>query len=102
MRTVKRAPALLKAYDGQADDRIAEAVSISGRAVVRAPIGAQIGRLECYDYEHRRNGTRNLFVFCEPKGGWRHIAVTERRAAVGITWGELGIFVSSLEWVRLH
>ena len=29
-----------------------------------------------------RNGTRNLFVFCEPKGGWRHIEVTERRTAL--------------------
>ena len=28
------------------------------------------------------NGTRNLFVFCEPKGGWRHVEVTQRRTAV--------------------
>ena len=26
--------------------------------------------------------TRNLFVFCEPKGGYRHIEVTQRRTAV--------------------
>ena len=31
---------------------------------------------------YKRNGTRNLFVFCEPKGGWRHIEVTERRTAL--------------------
>ena len=48
----------------------------------RAPTGAQAGRLERYDYEYKRNGTRNLFVFCEPKGGWRHVEVTERRTAV--------------------
>ena len=48
----------------------------------RAPIDAQTGRLERYDYEYKRNGTRNLFVFCEPKGGWRHVEVTERRTAV--------------------
>ena len=38
-------------------------------AHTRAPIEAEPGRLERIDYEYRRNGTRNLFVFCEPKGG---------------------------------
>ena len=37
------------------------------------------GRPERYDTEYRRNGTRNLFLFCEPLAGWRHIEVTERR-----------------------
>ena len=27
-------------------------------------------------------GTRNLFMFCEPKAGQRHVEVTERRTAV--------------------
>ena len=27
----------------------------------------------------KRNGTRNLFMCCEPLAGWRHVAVTERR-----------------------
>ena len=48
-------------------------------ADVRPPIGARPGRVERYDYEYKRNGTRNLFMFCEPKGGWRHVEVTERR-----------------------
>ena len=48
----------------------------------REPIGAQSSRLERYDYSCKRNGTRNLFVFCEPKGGWRHLEVTERHTAV--------------------
>ena len=34
------------------------------------------------DYEYRREGTRNLFMACEPLAGWRHVAVTERRTAV--------------------
>ena len=34
------------------------------------------------DTEYQRNGTRNLFMICEPKGGWRHVEVTERRTAV--------------------
>ena len=48
----------------------------------RPHIGAKPGRVERYDYEYKRNGTRNLFIFCEPKGGWRHVEVTERRTAV--------------------
>ena len=38
---------------------------------VRLPIKAKPGRVERYDTEYQRNGTRNLFMFCEPKGGWR-------------------------------
>ncbi len=49
---------------------------------VRPPIAAAPGRAERYDTEYQRNGTRNLFMFCEPKGGWRHVEVTERRTAV--------------------
>jgi hypothetical protein len=29
-------------------------------------------------YEYRRGGTRNLFLFCEPRAGWRHIAIIQR------------------------
>ena len=35
----------------------------------RPAIGAKPGRVERYDYEYKRNGTRNLFMFCEPKAG---------------------------------
>ena len=49
---------------------------------VRPTIEARPGRVERYDTEYKRNGTRNLFMFCEPKGGWRHVEVTERRTAV--------------------
>jgi hypothetical protein len=28
---------------------------------------------------YQRNGTRNLFIFCEPQAGWRHIAITAQR-----------------------
>ena len=31
------------------------------------------------DYEYRREGTRNLFMACEPLAGWRQVAVTQRR-----------------------
>lgn len=45
----------------------------------RLPLPARPGQPECYDYEYKRNGVRNLFMFCEPQRGWRHIDVTERR-----------------------
>ena len=45
----------------------------------RLPLPAQTGQRERYDYEYKRNGTRNLFVCCEPQAGWRHIEVTRRR-----------------------
>ena len=48
----------------------------------RPGIGAPPGRVERYDYEYERNGTRNLFVFCEPKAGYRHVEVTKRRTGV--------------------
>jgi DDE superfamily endonuclease len=45
----------------------------------RTPIAAEPGRPERYDYEYERNGTCNLFVFCQPLTGWRHVEVTERK-----------------------
>ena len=45
----------------------------------REPIPARSGRRERFDYECQRNGTRNLFMTCEPLAGWRHVAVTGRR-----------------------
>ena len=49
---------------------------------VRPPIEAAPGRVARYDTEYQRNGTRNLFMICEPRGGWRPVEVTERRTAV--------------------
>ncbi len=48
-------------------------------AETQVSLPAKPGRPERYDYEYRRNGTRNLFMFFEPQQGWRHVAVTERR-----------------------
>lgn len=48
---------------------------------VRAPIPAQPGQPRRYDYEYRRNGTLNLFVFLDAHRPWRHVKVTERRTA---------------------
>jgi transposase len=48
---------------------------------VRQPIPAEPGQLERYDYEYRRNGTINLFVFLDINRPWRKVKVTERRTA---------------------
>lgn len=45
----------------------------------RLPLPMKPGQVLRYDYEYKRNGTRNLFLFFEPLVGWRHIDVTERR-----------------------
>ena len=45
----------------------------------RPPMPAQPGLPRRQDYEYRREGTRNLFLACEPLAGWRHVAVTQRR-----------------------
>jgi len=50
------------------------------------PLPATPGCPERYDYEYKRNGTRNLFVFCEPQRGYRHIEVTERRTIQDFAW----------------
>lgn len=47
----------------------------------RLSIPAKPGQIERYDYEYRRNGTANLFVFLDVNRSWRKVKVTERRAA---------------------
>ena len=44
----------------------------------RQPIPAAPGQLERYDYEYRRNGTVNLFVFLDAHRPWRRVKVTDQ------------------------
>ena len=46
---------------------------------VRQPQAPQPGQPRRYDYQYQRNGTCNLFMFFEPRTGWRHVEVTNRR-----------------------
>ena len=48
----------------------------------RQPIRAVPGRPERYDYEYKRNGTVNLFVFVDAHRSWRKVKVTDRRTAI--------------------
>lgn len=45
----------------------------------RPPIPVCPGHPRREDHEYRRNHTRNLFLFAEPKAGQRHVLVTRRR-----------------------
>ena len=53
---------------------------------VAIPMPAAPGRPARIDYEYERKGTCNLFMMCEPLGGWRHVKVTERRTR--LDWAE--------------
>jgi hypothetical protein len=48
---------------------------------VRQPLPGRPGQPARYDYDYRREGTCNLFMFFEPLQGWRHTKVTDRRTA---------------------
>jgi hypothetical protein len=52
----------------------------------RQPIPAMAGQVERYDYEYRRAGTANLFMFFAPLQNWRHVKVTEHRTKVDWAW----------------
>jgi len=47
----------------------------------RQPVPMRGGTVARFDYEYECNGTRNLFMFCEPKRGWRHVEVTGQRTS---------------------
>jgi hypothetical protein len=48
-------------------------------AETRRPLPAKRGQPERYDYEYRRNGTRNPFFLFQPLAGWRHVWITQQR-----------------------
>ena len=45
----------------------------------RLPLPMQNGKPQRFDFEYRREGTCNLFMFLQPLAGWRHVKVTQRR-----------------------
>ena len=48
----------------------------------RVPVPAAAGQPARYDYEYVRNGTANVFLFCEPLAGKRQVRITARRTKV--------------------
>ena len=60
-------------------------------AETRQPLPAGPGCSQRYDYEYRRNGTANLFLFFNPDEGWRHVALTQRRTMMD--------FAQQMKWL---
>jgi hypothetical protein len=76
---------VLELYD-HAADRYCPVVCFDERPIqligeVRQPIPPAPGQRRRVDYQYRREGTANLFIFFCPRQGWRHVQVTERRTA---------------------
>ena len=66
-------------YDPQRPVVCFDETSTQLLAETRAPMPPRPGHPLRQDYEYRREGTRNLFLTCEPLAGWRQVAVTQRR-----------------------
>lgn len=48
-------------------------------AETRVPVAPKPGQVGRVDYEYKRNGTANLFVFLDAQEPWRHVKVTDHR-----------------------
>ncbi len=48
----------------------------------REPLPMEPGKPQRQDYEYKREGTCNIFMFFQPLAGWRRVKVTERRTKV--------------------
>lgn len=66
-------------YDSAAPVVCMDETSVQLLKETRLSIVAAPGRAKRIDYEYERNGTANIFMFCEPLAGWRQTQVTERR-----------------------
>lgn len=60
-------------------------------AETRQPLPMSAGAVERFDYEYARKGVRNLFMFCEPQRGWRHVEVTQQRTMLD--------FAEQMKWL---
>jgi len=49
---------------------------------VRQPLAMRPGDPQRIDSEYKRQGTCNLFMFCQPLVGWREVRVTDRRTKI--------------------
>ena len=68
-----------KPYDSRRPLVCFDEKSMQLLAHITDPLLLKSGQAARQDYEYKRNGTRNLFVFVEPKAGTRHVLVTNRR-----------------------
>jgi len=61
------------------DEQSSQLISEVGVVIPAAP-----DQPERHDYEYKREGTCNLFMFVCPARGWRHVKVTERRTILDV------------------
>jgi hypothetical protein len=66
----------------------------------RTPLSPKPGSPQRYDYEYERRGPANLFVVFEPKKGWRHIDVTQRRTARDFAFSDAKVARRALSGCR--
>ena len=66
-------------YDGQRPQVCFDESPVQLISETRQPMPARPGQPIRYDYEYRREGTANLFLFVQPWRGWRHVNVTAHR-----------------------
>jgi hypothetical protein len=52
----------------------------------KLPLPMRNGKPGRYDYEYRREGTCNLFMFLQPLAGWRHIKISDQRTKQDFAW----------------
>ena len=79
-------------YDPQRPVVCFDETSTQLLADTREPLPAKPGRPRREDYEYQRAGTRNLFLTCEPRRGWRHVAITRQRT--------MQDFAHQMRWMR--
>jgi hypothetical protein len=68
-----------KPYDPRRPMVCFDEKSIQLLAHITTPLVLRPGQSLRQDYEYKRNGTRNLFLFVEPKAGTRQVLITNRR-----------------------
>jgi transposase len=66
-------------YDPQCPQVCFDESPVQRVSETRSPLPVRPGQPECYDYEYKREGTANLFLFVQPLRGWRRVNVTARR-----------------------
>ena len=68
-----------KPYDPRRPMVCFDEKSVQLLAHITTPLALRPGQSLRQDYEYKRNGTRNLFLFVEPKAGTRQVLITNRR-----------------------
>jgi hypothetical protein len=66
-------------YDAQHPQVCFDESPVQLLSETRSPLPVRPGQPACYDYEYKREGTANLFLFVQPLLGWRQVNLTTRR-----------------------